>query len=239
MRIPLFEIFDVSNLNDRNEIMDVSKDANKMAAANGNATWHADGAFNPRRTGISILRGVEIPPKEVGGHTEYSDSRAAYDALSPEMKDQIENYVTCNSLLYNRQIANPGNPLFHGNGKDPITSVTARHRLVQTHEASGRKNLYLTSYASHIEGIPVEEGQKLLNELREHCRKEESVYRLQWENANDVAIWDNTAVLHRATQGAFTSKYRRDVRRVSVFDMTKWGYGLNRREDAENQAPSQ
>ena len=237
MRVPLFEIFDVSNINENNQIMDVVNDPIRASAANGNATWHADGAFNPRRTGLSILRGVEIPPKEVGGHTEYADSRTAYEELSDAMKERIEEYVTCNSLLYNRQCSNPGSPLFAG--RDPITSVTARHRLVQTHEGSGRKNLYITSYASHIEGLPVAEGQELLAELREHCKKDKYRLDVHWENANDVAIWDNTAVLHRATKGSHTEKYRRDMRRVSVFDMTKWGYGLNKVEDAENQAPSQ
>lgn len=65
IRIPLDEIFNVSNLNETNEIM-AEKDPNCLAAKNGNATWYADGAFNPRRTGISRLRAVELPPKVLG-----------------------------------------------------------------------------------------------------------------------------------------------------------------------------
>jgi alpha-ketoglutarate-dependent 2,4-dichlorophenoxyacetate dioxygenase len=236
MRIPLYEIFDVSNLNIKNEIDDRS-DPWRAAGANGNATWHADGAFNPRRTGLSLLRAVEIPPKEVGGHTEYIDSRTAYDDLSPSMKERIEEYVTCNSIFHNRKTANPDSPLFKD--IDVMKNITSRHMLVQTHEPSGRKNLYITSYAHHIEGLDIEEGQKLLDELREHCKQEKYRFDLHWENPGDVAIWDNTAVLHRATQGSFLRTHRRDVRRVSVFDMTKWGYGLNTVEDAIGQAPSQ
>jgi alpha-ketoglutarate-dependent 2,4-dichlorophenoxyacetate dioxygenase len=237
MRIPLFEIFDVSNLNEKNEIIDPASDPGRQAGANGNATWHADGAFNPRRTGLSMLRGVEFPPKGMGGHTEYADSRSAYEDLDEGMKERIEEYVTCNSIYHNRKVANPDSPLFKD--IDVMKNISARHRLVQTHEGSGRKNLYITSYAHHIEGLPIEEGQKLLDELREHCKKEKYRYDLQWENPGDVAIWDNTAVLHRATHGAFEGKYRRDVRRVSVFDMTKWGYGLNSVEDTVGQMPSQ
>lgn len=237
LRVPLFEIFDVSNLNEQNEIFDYTKDPRRLTAANGNATWHADGAFNPRRTGLSLLRAVELPPKGSGGHTEFADSRTAYNDLSQEMKEKIEEYVTCNSIIHNRQTANPGSPLFKD--LNVLDHITARHRLVQTHEGSGRKNLYITSYAHHIEGLPIEEGQKLLDELREHCKKEKYRYDLQWESNGDVAIWDNTAVLHRATKGPFEGKYRRDMRRVSVFDMTKWGYGLNTVEDAKDQAPSQ
>jgi alpha-ketoglutarate-dependent 2,4-dichlorophenoxyacetate dioxygenase len=153
------------------------------------------------------------------------------------MKDRIDKYVTCNSIFHNRKTANPDSPLFKD--IDVMKNISSRHRLVQIHEPSGRKNLYITSYAHHIEGISTEEGQKLLDELREHCIKEKYRFDLHWENPGDVAIWDNTSVLHRATKGEYSRKYRRDVRRVSVFDMTKWGYGLNSVEDAIGQAPSQ
>ena len=62
-RLPQDEIFDVSNLNGDDQIIDISKDPGKIASANGNSLWHADGSFNPRRTGLSMLRAVELPPK--------------------------------------------------------------------------------------------------------------------------------------------------------------------------------
>lgn len=72
MRIPNDEIFDVDNLDDKDQIV-TTLDPQRHATASGNSLWHADGAFNPRRTGIAILRGVELPPKGTGGHTEYFD----------------------------------------------------------------------------------------------------------------------------------------------------------------------
>ncbi|KAK7885117.1 hypothetical protein LTR67_010608 [Exophiala xenobiotica] len=236
-RVPKYEIFDVGNLNEKDEIVNPQNDPQRLASGNGNATWHADGAFNPRRTGISILRGVELPPKGTGGHTEYIDSRTAYEDLPPETKEKIKDYVTCNSIFHNRKVANPDSPLFaHINVLDHIT---AKHKLIQTHEGSGRHNIYITSYAHHIDGMDIEEGQAILKEIFDHCKQEKYKFYHHWENNNDVAIWDNTCVLHRATHGSYEGKYRRDMRRVSVFDMTKWGYGENKVEDAENQAPSQ
>src|SRR5206468_7701337 len=43
----------------------------------------------------------------------------------------------------------------------------ARHKLVRRHPGSGRDALYIASHASHIVGMPVEEGQALLAELIE------------------------------------------------------------------------
>jgi alpha-ketoglutarate-dependent 2,4-dichlorophenoxyacetate dioxygenase len=115
MRIPRYEIFDVSNLNEKNEVVNLENDPHRQASANGNATWHTDGAFNPRRTGLSILRAVELPPAGTGGHTEYLDSRKAYEDLPQEMKDKLKDLVTCNSLYHNRKVANPDSPLFVSN----------------------------------------------------------------------------------------------------------------------------
>lgn len=224
MRVPNDEIFDVGNLDDKNQVVTTS-DANRTASGNGNALWHADGAFNPRRTGVSILRGVELPPRGTGGHTEYLDCRSAYDDLSEEMKREITDLVGCNSLYHNRKTANPDSPLFLD--IDPMTKPLAKHKIAQLHEPSGRMSLYVTSYTHHIEGMALEKGQKLIKQLFEHCQQEKYKFTHHWQENNDVAIWDNCSVLHRATHGQYEGKYRRDMRRVSVFDTGSTAYGEN------------
>ncbi|KIW98467.1 uncharacterized protein Z519_00128 [Cladophialophora bantiana CBS 173.52] len=224
MRIPNDEIFDVGNLDDKNEVVTV-KDPHRTASANGNALWHADGAFNPRRTGVSILRGVELPPKGTGGHTEYLDTRTAYDDLPEEKKKEIEGLVGCNSLFHNRKTANPDSPLFLD--INPMDHPLAKHKIAQMHEPSGRMNLYVTSYTHHIDGMDLEKGQTLIKEIFEHVQQDKYKFVHHWHDNNDVAIWDNCAVLHRATHGEYEGKYRRDMRRVSVFDTGSTAYGEN------------
>ncbi|RFU26447.1 hypothetical protein B7463_g9889, partial [Scytalidium lignicola] len=231
-RIHLDEIFDVSNLNEFNEII-TDNDPVKLAAKNGNATWHADGAFNPRRTGFSMLRAVELPPKGTGGETEYSDSRAAYDDLSNEMKMKIQGLVGCNSLVHNRKKANPDMAMFKD--IDPMDRPMAKHKIASLHELSGRYSLYISSYTHHIEGMDIAEGQKLIKELYEHIQKPKYKFVHHWGEPGDMAMWDNTAVLHRATHGTYGNKYRRDVRRVSVFDTGSAAYGENEPSTYGNQ----
>ena len=233
--LPFPEIFDISNLDEKGEIVTVSNEK-RMTAIRGNALWHADGSFNPRRTYVSCLRAVELPPKDTGGHTEYADARQAYEDLPEHTKAKIKDLVVAHSFFHNRKTANPDSPLF----KDinVMDQPLARHKLVPTHEPSGRPMLYVTSYAHHIEGMSLEEGQKLLQELSDHVKQPKYVFEHHWANPGDVAIWDNTAVLHRATPGLYEGKHRRDMRRTCIMDDSKDAYGLNDPELAKNQANS-
>ena len=52
------------------------------------------------------------------------------------------------------------------------------------------------AHASHIEGMPVEEGRALLKELVELATPQERVYRHAWRQ-HDLVIWDNRCLLHR------------------------------------------
>ena len=52
------------------------------------------------------------------------------------------------------------------------------------------------AHASHIEGMPVEEGRALLKELVELATRQERVYRHAWRQ-HDLVIWDNRCLLHR------------------------------------------
>src|SRR5215471_9918626 len=57
----------------------------------GNRLWHTDSSFKRLPAYCSILHGRSIPP--VGGHTEFADLRAAYDALPDATKRQIAGLV--------------------------------------------------------------------------------------------------------------------------------------------------
>src|SRR5437879_6906315 len=66
----------------------------------GNRLWHTDSSFKRLPAYCSILHGRSIPP--VGGHTEFADLRAAYDALPEATKRRIAGLVAEHSLLTSR-----------------------------------------------------------------------------------------------------------------------------------------
>ena len=172
-----------------------------------------------------MLRAVELPPKGSGGHTQFADCRQAYDDLSDEMKEFLEDKVACHSLFHNRKVANPDHVLY--NDINVLEHPMSRHRIVTTHEGSGRKTLYCNSYTHHIEGLPIEEGRKIVDQILAHISQPKYLYTQYYDNVGDFVIWDNTSVLHRATGGPNVNKYRRDMRRTSTFDMSEHAYGLN------------
>lgn len=108
------EIFDVSNLDDKGNIV-TDMDPMRKEGNKGNFLWHADMTYNPHRALYSILRAVELPPKGTGGETQYLDSRTAYDEIPPSLKDELEqalgtsleDVVIHNSLMHNRKLGSP------------------------------------------------------------------------------------------------------------------------------------
>src|SRR5690606_25105512 len=89
----------------------------------------------------------------------------------------------------------------------------ARHPIVRR-AADGRPALYIGGHASHIVGMPVEEGRALLAELLRHATEPHYVYSHPWR-PGDLVIWDNRCTLHRAAP--FDDlRYRRDLRRTTV-----------------------
>ena len=112
MRLDNDEIFDVSNIDPDDNIISPA-DPLRISSQRGNSLFHADGAYNPRRSDISIIRAVEIPPKGTGGETEFLDSKTAYEDLPEEKMEEIKDYVGMDTLLWNRIQANPeGTPAY-------------------------------------------------------------------------------------------------------------------------------
>lgn len=108
------EIFDVSNLDDKGNIV-TDMDPMRKEGNKGNFLWHADMTYNPHRALYSILRAVELPPKGTGGETQYLDSRTAYEELPQSLREELEqalgvkleDVVTYNSLMHNRKLGSP------------------------------------------------------------------------------------------------------------------------------------
>ncbi|KIR30649.1 alpha-ketoglutarate-dependent 2,4-dichlorophenoxyacetate dioxygenase [Cryptococcus deuterogattii LA55] len=208
-------LFDVGNVNPDGSVMQPGGMRDLLLRCNYH--FHADSAFNPRRAGVSLLLAHELPPPECGGNTEFSDTRSAYEALSHERKEEIKDWVVCNSQLNCRRNAN-----IDENGKlNPLLDTD------ETHEPSGRTNLYIAAHAHHVEGMPVEEGQKELHELLLHAGKPDFVLSVQWKDIGDLVVWDNTCTLHRSVPGSYAGKYKRDLRRTTVHDMSSQAWGLN------------
>lgn len=155
-----------------------------------NMMWHSDSSFKKVPALASILSGREVAGE--GGETQFATMRAAYDALPDAMKRRIEGLVAEHSFAYSRSLVD--RTLLSQEMKNEVPPV--QQSLVRRNPANGRKAIYVGSHASHILGLPVEEGRALLTQLLEHATQDRFVYTHKWRN-KDIVMWDNRAVMHR------------------------------------------
>jgi alpha-ketoglutarate-dependent 2,4-dichlorophenoxyacetate dioxygenase len=202
------ELFDVSNLNEKNEIYD--RDDDRRMFRLGNQLWHTDSSFLNPRGRYSLLHARKIPPD--GADTQFADERAAYDALPAALKSRVEGLVAEHFFAHIRlQLG------FGGYSEAQLQARPAvRHAVVQIHAGSGRKHLYLAAHASHIVDMPIPEGRVMLTQLIEFATQREFVYSHKW-HIGDLVMWDNRCTMHRATPFD-EERHVRDLRRTTVSD---------------------
>jgi alpha-ketoglutarate-dependent 2,4-dichlorophenoxyacetate dioxygenase len=196
---------DVSNLDTNNQPL--ARDDRRRMFNLGNRLWHSDSSYRAVPAKYSLLSGRIVV--ERGGHTEFADMRAAYDALDDATRTEIEDLVCEHSLMFSRgalgftEVSEQERAMFR-----PV-----RQRLVRTHPVTGRKSLFLSAHAGTIVGWPVPEARAFLRDLVEHATQPRFVYSHRWRQW-DLVIWDNRQTMHRVTR--FDETQVRDMRRTTV-----------------------
>ena len=199
---------DISNVDETGGLL--RADDRRRAYGLGNRLWHTDASFQDPPGRYSMLHARVVPP--VAADTEFADLRAAYDALEPGIKAQLEGLRAHHSIAYSRQTLG-----FEWTAAEQEQLKGAVHPLVRTNPRTGRRSLYLASHASRIVDWPVPEGRLLLRDLIEHATQPRFVYRHGWR-VGDLVIWDNLATMHRGRPFDDT-KHRRELRRVTTLDV--------------------
>jgi alpha-ketoglutarate-dependent 2,4-dichlorophenoxyacetate dioxygenase len=203
------EFADVSNLNHDNEVW--GKESRLRLFQLGNRLWHTDSSFKRLPALASLLYARSIPP--IGGHTEFADERAAYDALPEETKLRLNCLVAEHSIFNSR--ARLGFTNFSDEERREMPPVP--QVVVRTIPESSRKSLYLASHAGRIFGMPENEGRALIDQLIGHATQRQFVYTHRWR-LNDLIMWDNRCTMHRGTE--FDDlRWKRDVQRATVSDI--------------------
>lgn len=203
------EIADVSNLSPGDEIW--GKESRKRMFEMGNRMWHTDSSFRRLPAKASLLYSRSIPP--VGGHTEFADMRAAYDALDDDTKQRLRGLVAEHAIMYSRRKL--GFTDFSDEENQMLPPVP--QALVRKHAGSGRMGLYLASHAGRIFGMGDDEGKALLQKLIDHATQRQFVYSHRW-CVHDLVIWDNRCTMHRGKPYE-DLRWPRDMQRATVSDI--------------------
>ena len=156
--------------------------------------WHTDSSFKRVPATASLLSGREVPP--TGGETEFATERVAYADLSAALRKRIDPLVAIHDFAYNRSLIDP--KLMTEEQKRETPPVP--QAVVRANPANGRKNFYAGAHASHIRGMPFEEGRTLLKELTTIATQPQYTLRHPWRD-NDLVIWTTAAASTAAAPG--------------------------------------
>lgn len=161
--------------------------------------WHADISFSPNPPTGAVLYSHVIPPS--GGDTLWSSATHVYDSLSPALQAYLEELEAVHSFEhsgwpgYFEQIPN-GEETYRKARADYLPVV---HKVVQKHPVTGRKFVYVNpNFTDRIKGLSRQQSDALLAFLFAQFQRPEFQARWRWEK-NVVAIWDNRATVHYAT----------------------------------------
>ena len=164
-------------------------------------TWHADLTYAERPSMGSMLHALEVP--EEGGDTAFANMYLAYETLPEETRRKIEDLKAIHERDRRR---NPRAQLTDKFDRDAnayynLDIPERLHPMVRTHPETGRKALFVSPrFVIGIDGMPDSEAQPLLDELFEHQRRPEFIYRHKWR-LGDLVFWDNRCTIHLACGG--------------------------------------
>ncbi len=205
-------IYHVANVSA--EGVHLAEDDHQVVFQKVNARWHTDSSYRYIPSFASIMYGIEVLPDDApGGETEFTNMLLAYDALTADMQRRLEPLHMVHYYEFGRRLFPQLPPVTHFE-REHVPPVA--HPLIRVHpDRGGRRSLYMTTNAGNeVSGMSLEAGQALHRQLAEHVSNPAFCYEHRWRK-NDLVMWDNRVLLHRA-MAYDMGKYRRVFRRTTV-----------------------
>lgn len=185
------------------EVSAITRDPSKSVLAayrDGTFFWHIDGTTDELPQKATLLTALEVA--DDGGDTEFANTFAAYEALSPAEKAELAGLRVVHSFAHAQSLAHPNPSEKERRAMDKVP--TRVHPLVWT-RGNGRKSLLIGATAAQIVGWPAERGRALLDRLLDWSTQPRFALRHRWQ-PGDLVVWDNTGMLHRAQPYEATSR---------------------------------
>ena len=177
------------------EIAVVRKRADQVTNIGGG--WHTDHSYDQVPAMGSVLVARTLPPS--GGDTLWAHMGAAYDALSDDLKQEIEGleaYHSADHIYEEDGLYAQTDMAADLRGQSLRTGAT--HPVVIRHPHTGRRLLYVNSaFTLNFVGRTRAESLPLLQRLYDAATAANNTCRVAWEPGS-VAIWDNRTTWHLA-----------------------------------------
>lgn len=179
-----------------------------------NDAWHTDVTFIETPPMASILYARLLPP--TGGDTCWSSMKAAYEALSPPMRDFLSGLDAVHDFARGFPtrgvVANAAGAARHA--EEVAKHPPVIHPVVRTHPETGEDGLFVNyGFTERVKGLRRKESDAILAMLFDHIQKPEFQVRWRWSE-NAVAFWDNRVTQHYAVNDYLP--HRRIMNRATV-----------------------
>lgn len=173
--------------------LDVKENPSAAEYLKGSLYWHIDGTRNEVPILASLLS-CKVPSPKGTGNTGFSNTYAAYDALSDEDKAKYADLKVLHApwaslFYYEPEPSLAKLQIMQGIGEKVLP-------LVWEHK-SGRRSLVLGCTCHHVLGVPGDESARIIHGLRDWATGPDFTYSHEWE-VGDLVMWDNTGTMHRA-----------------------------------------
>jgi len=172
----------------------ISNRIEDAAAPFGRLMWHSDGMWSDDPFEVISLYGEAVEPPVPP--TRFASATRAWDPLPSDLRARVERASA---------VQVPGPESFaHRRGDDegdlvqPVRDkeYSVTKPVASRHPRTGRTILFVSQQmTSHVDGVPSEESEELLNALFEHMYAAENVVEHEWREG-DLVVWDNLACQH-------------------------------------------
>lgn len=183
------EIFVVSN---------VKKDGKKFGMDRVGYYWHSDSSFMKEPLPITMLYSQIVP--NAGGETAFIDMSCVYKSLQQTLSLNFDNMHASHEGKWRYLITSEdvGYSIEEILERDERMVPSQIHPLVVTHPITNHKALYFSQGITRtILGISDLESKELLEKISESIECESACYKHHWRK-NQLIMWDNRSVVHRA-----------------------------------------
>ncbi|QFU75561.1 TauD/TfdA family dioxygenase [Halioglobus maricola] len=179
--------------------------------------FHSDWSFQKDPPAATLLYSLDIPP--IGGDTLFANQQLALEKMPSELRAKLEGLTAIHSAEFGYSPTGIyADPKSQGSMAIEISDEAYErqpHPLFLEHPETGIPAIFsgVFSYIVGFEGMSDEDAMPLLVELSEWQKREEFIYRHQWE-PDMLVMWDNRSVLHCATGGY--EGHRRELHRITI-----------------------
>lgn len=177
-------------------------------------SWHTDVTFVDAYPRASILRALVVPAS--GGDTTWANTAAAYQDLTPELRELADKLWAVHTNEYDYQARRNKASAEDLKYYDEIFTSTiyeTEHPVVRVHPETGERTLLLGHFVKKLVGLSSYDSAHLFQVFQDHITRLENTVRWRWA-VGDVAVWDNRATQHYAINDY--GDQHRLVRRVTV-----------------------